>query len=49
MPYRYANRIMELVKPPQSKLITIVGGEHDLTVSHPKEVTDAIVQFVKGR
>ena len=39
---------MELVKPPQSRLITIEGGGHDLTVSHPKEVTEAIVKFVKG-
>ena len=43
VPYRYAARIRELV--PNSKLITIEGGHHDLTLSHPDDVCDALLQF----
>lgn len=40
---------MELVPPPKSRLVTIEDGHHDLTVSHPEEVTDAIVDFLLGK
>ena len=40
---------MEVVPEPKSRLVTIEGGMHDLTVSHPREVTDAIVQFIRGK
>ncbi|KAI5120314.1 hypothetical protein M0805_000374 [Coniferiporia weirii] len=44
VPYRYAAHIQELV--PKSTLLTVEGGSHDLTVSHPDVVVDAVVKFL---
>ena len=43
VPYKYALRIQALV--PSSELITIEDGGHDLTVSHPQEVVDALLHW----
>ncbi|KAA1466620.1 alpha/beta-hydrolase [Dentipellis sp. KUC8613] len=43
VPYKYALQMQSLV--PQSTLITIQGGRHDLTISHPETISDAIVRF----
>ncbi|TFY71975.1 hypothetical protein EVG20_g1011 [Dentipellis fragilis] len=43
VPYKYASQMQSLV--PQSTLITIQGGRHDLTISHPETISDAIVRF----
>ncbi|EJD01733.1 alpha/beta-hydrolase [Fomitiporia mediterranea MF3/22] len=47
VPYRYTAMIQELV--PNSKLLTVEGGHHDLTLSHPKLVTEALVDFFRSK
>ncbi|PAV21475.1 alpha beta-hydrolase [Pyrrhoderma noxium] len=46
VPYRYAANIQKLV--PNSKLITVDGGNHDLTLSNPKVVCEALVDFLRS-
>ncbi|ETW84168.1 hypothetical protein HETIRDRAFT_146780 [Heterobasidion irregulare TC 32-1] len=43
VPYKYAAQMQSLV--PQSELITIQGGGHDLTVSHSETISVALVRF----
>jgi pimeloyl-ACP methyl ester carboxylesterase len=43
VPYKYATRIQEFI--PQSELITIKGGRHDLTVSHPETIVAEFTRF----
>ncbi|KAI0638573.1 alpha/beta-hydrolase [Trametes polyzona] len=45
VPYRYASRVQTLI--PHSELVTIEGGPHDITISHPNEVSNAILQFLE--
>jgi len=47
VPYKYAARIQELL--PQSELITVQGGGHDLTVSHPETIVSAFTRFFGSR
>lgn len=48
VPYKYAARIKETIERGvgaggvQVKVVTVEGGRHDLTVSHPKLVVDEI-------
>ncbi|KAK7696088.1 hypothetical protein QCA50_000731 [Cerrena zonata] len=44
VPYRYAARVQALI--PQAELITIEGGKHDITLSHPEEVVDYLHDFL---
>ncbi|KAI0321963.1 alpha/beta-hydrolase [Amylostereum chailletii] len=43
VPYRYASIMQTLV--PRSELITVDGGGHDLTVSHPDLIVEAFTRF----
>ncbi|KAH9983030.1 alpha/beta-hydrolase [Russula compacta] len=43
VPYKYAARMQELL--PQSELITVQEGGHDLTVSHPETIISAFTRF----
>ncbi|KAH8106444.1 alpha/beta-hydrolase [Phellopilus nigrolimitatus] len=43
VPYRYAAHIQALV--PNTTLLTVEDGSHDLTVSHPDLVSSALVNF----
>ncbi|OBZ70488.1 hypothetical protein A0H81_09745 [Grifola frondosa] len=45
VPYRYAARVQALV--PHAELVTIEGGAHDITLSHPDEVLRAVLEFFK--
>jgi len=45
VPYKYASRIQELV--PNSTLLTIEDGGHDLTISHPSLVSEALIKFFR--
>ncbi len=45
LPYKYASRIQELV--PNSTLLTIEDGGHDLTISHPSLVSEALIKFFR--
>ena len=47
VPYKYAAKIQALV--PQAKLVTIVDGGHDITVTHAKEVNAALLHFLSTR
>lgn len=47
VPYKYAARMQELL--PQSELITVQGGRHDLTVSHPETIVSAFTRFFGSR
>ncbi|OJT09521.1 hypothetical protein TRAPUB_14020 [Trametes pubescens] len=44
VPYRYASRVQTLI--PHAKLVPIEGGPHDITISHPDEVSRALIQFL---
>ncbi|CAL1699947.1 unnamed protein product [Somion occarium] len=44
VPYRYAARVQTLI--PTAELITIEGGKHDITLSHPAEVVDYLARFL---
>ncbi|KAI0650361.1 alpha/beta-hydrolase [Trametes meyenii] len=44
VPYRYAARIQALI--PHAELVTIQGGPHDITISHPERVSQAILEFL---
>jgi pimeloyl-ACP methyl ester carboxylesterase len=46
VPYKYASKIQALV--PQAKLVTIVDGGYDITVTHAKEVNAALLHFLSG-
>ncbi|KAL5527956.1 hypothetical protein ACEPAG_6757 [Sanghuangporus baumii] len=46
VPYRYATKIQGLV--PNSTLLTVQGGHHDLTVSHPDIVINALINFFRS-
>lgn len=43
VPYHYAPRVKSLI--PQAELVTIEGGKHDITLSHPEEVTRRLTEF----
>ncbi|KAI0303924.1 alpha/beta-hydrolase [Russula brevipes] len=43
VPYKYAARMQELL--PQSALITVQGGGHDLAVSHPETIVSEFTRF----
>lgn len=47
VPYKYATRIQKLL--PHSELITVEGGGHDLTVSHPETIVSALMRFLASR
>jgi pimeloyl-ACP methyl ester carboxylesterase len=44
VPYKYASKIQSLV--PQAKLVTVIDGGHDVTVTHAKEVNTALLHFL---
>ncbi|KAF8432929.1 alpha/beta-hydrolase [Boletus edulis BED1] len=44
VPYKYTSKIQALV--PQAKLVTIVDGGHDITVTHADEVNTALLHFL---
>ncbi|KAG6369632.1 Alpha/Beta hydrolase protein [Boletus reticuloceps] len=44
VPYKYTFKIQALV--PQAKLVTIVDGGHDITVTHANEVNTALLHFL---
>lgn len=46
VPYRTAARVRTYV--PGAELVTIEGGGHDITISHPREVGDALLRFFRG-
>ena len=46
VPYKYASKIQALV--PQAKLVTIVDGGNDITVTHAKEVNAALLHFLSS-
>ncbi|KZT29514.1 alpha/beta-hydrolase [Neolentinus lepideus HHB14362 ss-1] len=43
VPYKYSSVMTNTL--PNSELVTIEGGSHDVTLSHPKAVTDALLRF----
>ncbi|EPQ58875.1 alpha/beta-hydrolase [Gloeophyllum trabeum ATCC 11539] len=43
VPYKYSSVMQGLL--PNSELVTIEDGPHDLTLTHPKLVTDALLRF----
>lgn len=45
VPYKYAARLRKLV--PESHFVTVDGGEHDLTISHARVVSDSLIKFFK--
>ncbi|KAI9513236.1 Alpha/Beta hydrolase protein [Russula earlei] len=47
VPYKYAPRIQRLL--PQSELITVEGGGHDLAVSHPETIVSVFTRFFGSR
>ncbi|KDQ63984.1 hypothetical protein JAAARDRAFT_27662 [Jaapia argillacea MUCL 33604] len=47
VPYKYASQFTSLL--PTSSLVTIEGGGHDLTLSHPERVSDALLGFFGGK
>ena len=47
VPYRYSSRIQQLV--PNCTLVTIPEGPHDLTISHPDTVNEALLKFLRAR
>ena len=44
VPYHYASRVQVFI--PRAELVTIEGGSHDVTTSHPDEVADALIKFL---
>jgi pimeloyl-ACP methyl ester carboxylesterase len=47
--YTVANAEQEIklfVNAPSAELVTVDGGVHFLSASHPKEVADALIGFV---
>ncbi|KAF8549951.1 alpha/beta-hydrolase [Imleria badia] len=46
VPYKCASKIQDLV--PQAKLVTIIDGGHDITVTHANEVNAALLHFLSG-
>ncbi|THH10126.1 hypothetical protein EW145_g1541 [Phellinidium pouzarii] len=47
VPYRYASYIQDIV--PKSALLTVKGGSHDLTVSHPDIVAETLINFFTSK
>ncbi|KAI0268094.1 alpha/beta-hydrolase [Gloeopeniophorella convolvens] len=47
VPHKYAARMQSLL--PQSELVTIQDGGHDLTVSHPETIVSAFVRFLGSK
>lgn len=47
MPYRTAKRVRDLV--PTARLLTVEGGGHDITITHAREVGEALVQFFESQ
>ncbi|KAH9977620.1 alpha/beta-hydrolase [Lactifluus volemus] len=43
VPYKYAPRVQAFL--PQSEIVTIHGGRHDLTVSHPETIVAEFTRF----
>lgn len=39
--------IKMFVNSPDAKLVTVKDGQHFLSASHPKEVDNALIEFVK--
>lgn len=47
---KYATRIEALITDEaDKKMIMIEGAEHDITISHPTEVLEAIDDLVSGK
>ena len=46
VPYKYASKIQALI--PQARLVTIIDGGHDITVTHAKEVNAALLHFLSS-
>ena len=44
VPYRYAAKVQTYI--PHAELVTIEGGPHDITISHPDEVSRALLNFL---
>ncbi|EGN94947.1 hypothetical protein SERLA73DRAFT_187220 [Serpula lacrymans var. lacrymans S7.3] len=44
VPYKYTSRIQSLV--PDSELVTIEGGGHEITITHPSQVNAALLRFL---
>ncbi|KZV72367.1 alpha/beta-hydrolase [Peniophora sp. CONT] len=47
VPYKYAGIINTLI--PRSKLVTVEGGGHDLTIERPEEVNRALIEFLEAK
>ncbi|KAI0053754.1 alpha/beta-hydrolase [Auriscalpium vulgare] len=47
VPYKYAGLMQTLL--PRSELVTVDGGKHDLTTSHPATVIAALVRFFESK
>jgi pimeloyl-ACP methyl ester carboxylesterase len=49
VPPRYSFQIEEsITQKAHKKLVIVEGAGHDLTVSHPKEVLDALIALLSG-
>lgn len=49
MPPRHSFQIEEsITQKAHKKLVIVEGAGHDLTVSHPKEVLDALIALLSG-
>jgi pimeloyl-ACP methyl ester carboxylesterase len=50
VPLRYAHQIDSTITDKAEKKMVIVNGAgHDLTISHPKEVCEALVALLSGK
>lgn len=47
VPYRHAGLMNNTI--PRSKLVTIDGAGHDLTIAHPEIVGGALADFFKAK
>jgi pimeloyl-ACP methyl ester carboxylesterase len=47
VPYKHAGVMHRIV--PRSELITIDGGGHDLTISHPDTINNALLRFFEKK
>ena len=44
VPYRYAASVQTLI--PHAELVSIEGGPHDITITHPHAVAGALIEFL---
>ena len=43
VPYRHATSVQTLI--PHAELVSIEGGPHDITITHPDAVAGALIEF----